>query len=448
MAPPITNHNCPTRSNPTMTSPLPALVTAIAFFQLTTSGTLDAITAGFFEISITSQIAVLAILFSTVFIAVSISQFIEPDSHHDDHDHKPPTFIDYPLDEMSKCDNDKEKFNAIYPMLRGEILSHMEDNEMPKEALEWCKTMMDYTVPGGKLNRGLTVVAVHRTLTQASSNRDLNDKEIARASVLGWAIEFLQAFFLVADDVMDASKTRRGQPCWYKKENVKLIAINDSFLLESYVFTMLKKHFGHEEYYTQLVELFIQVIQQTEFGQLLDLTSQDENVVDLDKFNLDRYQKIVKYKTAFYTFYLPVAIGMITSGVKDESAFDLARTICCQMGEYFQIQDDYLDCFGDPKVIGKVGTDIQDNKCSWLVVQALDRVTKEERTILEQNYGQWNDAKVAKIKDLYTKLDLPAVFSSYEENSYKVIQDELDKVTLMPRDVFELLLKKIYKRSK
>ena len=100
------------------------------------------------------------------------------------------------------------------------------------------------------------------------------------------------------------------------------------------------------------------------------------------------------------------------------------------------------------KIGSTVGTDIQDNKCSWLVVQALDRVTKEERTILEQNYGQWNDAKVAKIKDLYTKLDLPAVFSSYEENSYKVIQDELDKVTLMPRDVFELLLKKIYKRSK
>jgi farnesyl diphosphate synthase len=431
-----------------MSSPLPALVTAVALFQLTSSGTLDAITEGFFEISIPSQIAILAILFSTIFIAVSISKFIEPDSNHDDHDHKPPIFIDYPLDEMSKCDNDKEKFNAIYPMLRGELLSHMGENEMPKEALEWCKSMMDYTVPGGKLNRGLTVVAVHRTLTQASSNRDLTDKEIARASVLGWAIEFLQAFFLVADDVMDASKTRRGQPCWYKKEHVKLIAINDSFLLESYVFTMLKKHFGHEEYYTQLVELFIQVIQQTEFGQLLDLTSQDENVVDLDKFNLDRYQKIVKYKTAFYTFYLPVAIGMITSGVKDESAFDLAKKICCQMGEYFQIQDDYLDCFGDPKVIGKVGTDIQDNKCSWLVVQALDRVTKEERTILEQNYGQWNDAKVAKIKDLYTKLDLPAVFSAYEENSYKIIQDELDKVTLMPRDVFELLLKKIYKRSK
>ena len=118
------------------------------------------------------------------------------------------------------------------------------------------------------------------------------------------------------------------------------------------------------------------------------------------------------------------------------------------MGEYFQIQDDYLDCFGDAEVIGKVGTDIQDNKCSWLVVQALERCSRTQKKQLEANYGVWDDAKVVKVKKLYNDLDLQGVFAEYEEASYKEIQAELDKVNLMPRDVFELLLNKIYKRSK
>mmetsp|Transcript_32544 Transcript_32544/g.37908 ORF Transcript_32544/g.37908 Transcript_32544/m.37908 type:complete len:431 (+) Transcript_32544:80-1372(+) len=428
-------------------SSIPAVISGVAIYQLISSGTLDILTAGYFNLPIPSQVAILAILFATVFIAVSISQFIEPATSikDHDHDHTPPKH--YPLTELSKCANDKQKFMTIFPMLRDEMLSHMKNNEMIPEALEWCKTMMDYNVPKGKLNRGLTVIGVQRTLMKASSNRDLNEKEIARASVLGWAIEFLQAFFLVADDIMDESVTRRGQPCWYKLDHVKSIAINDSFLLESYVFTMIKEHFGEEEYYLELVELFLDVIQKTEFGQLLDLTSGDEKVVDLNRFTMERYQKIVKYKTAFYTFYLPVAIGMITSGVKDKSAFVLAKSICCQIGEYFQIQDDFLDCFGDPKTIGKVGTDIQDNKCSWMVLQALERVDKSQRELVQQNYGQWDDAKVAKIKELYKTLDLASVYEKYEETFYNQIQKDLAKVSLMPREVFDEAIKKIYKRK-
>jgi farnesyl diphosphate synthase len=77
--------------------------------------------------------------------------------------------------------------------------------------------MIEYNVVGGKLNRGITVLAVQRTL-KAAKTKDpkakLTSLETARASVLGWAIEWLQAFFLVADDVMDDSEERRGNPCW------------------------------------------------------------------------------------------------------------------------------------------------------------------------------------------------------------------------------------------
>ena len=69
-------------------------------------------------------------------------------------------------------------------------------------------------------------------------------------------IELLQAFFLVSDDIMDSSKTRRGQPCWYLQPKVGMIAINDAFMLESSIFILLKKYFRSHSAYIDIVELF------------------------------------------------------------------------------------------------------------------------------------------------------------------------------------------------
>ena len=55
-------------------------------------------------------------------------------------------------------------------------------------------------------------------------------------AVLGWCIEWMQAWLLVADDVMDDSLTRRGQPCWYRQKHVGMIALNDAFTIEMLVY--------------------------------------------------------------------------------------------------------------------------------------------------------------------------------------------------------------------
>lgn len=121
----------------------------------------------------------------------------------------------------------------------------------------------------------------------------------------------------------------------------------------------------------------------TEMGQLIDLITAPEDAVDLSQFSLERHRLIVIYKTAYYSFYLPVALAMHVVGITSPVLFEQAKSILVPLGEYFQIQDDYLDCFGTPEQIGKIGTDILDNKCSWCINTALKKCNAEQRKVLD-----------------------------------------------------------------
>ncbi|CAH2327566.1 farnesyl pyrophosphate synthase [Pelobates cultripes] len=292
----------------------------------------------------------------------------------------------------------------------------------------------------------MTVLAAYRELVGPDLQKDGN---LQRALTVGWCVELLQAFFLVADDIMDNSVTRRGQPCWYKKDGIGLDAVNDSFLLEASIYRLLKKYCRGQTYYLHLLELFLEKLIDTELGQALDLITAQPGKVDLNRYTETRYKAIVKYKTAFYSFYLPVAAAMYMAGIDGEEEHGNAKTILLEMGEFFQIQDDYLDCFGDPSVTGKIGTDIQDNKCGWLVVNALQRVTPDQRKILEENYGQHDMTKVQNVKQLYEELDMPSVYKQYEEDSYRRLQLLISQhANGLSKEIFNGLARKIYKRQK
>jgi len=344
----------------------------------------------------------------------------------------------------------REQFIAVFPQLVDELLEYMDKEGMPQDAKDWYKKVLEYNTPGGKLNRGLSVVDTVEIL----KGRALNKDEYFKAAILGWCIELLQAYFLVADDMMDQSITRRGQPCWYKVPAVGNIAINDAFMLEGAIYFLLKKHFRREAYYVDLLELFHDVTFQTELGQLIDLITAPEDHVDLSKFSLEKHQKIVVYKTAFYSFYLPVALAMRMVGVTEESAYELALSILLPLGEYFQVQDDYLDCYGDREVIGKIGTDILDNKCSWNINVALQNATEEQRKALDENYGRKSSSSESVVKSIFSSpnVDIPGRFASYEAASYERINALIDRVdekgTGMKKEVFRSFLGKVYKRSK
>jgi farnesyl diphosphate synthase len=340
-----------------------------------------------------------------------------------------------------------EEFEAIYPKLEAALLDDAKALKLPQAEYEWYKKNLNVNPLGGKCNRGMSVPDTVSLLV----DRPLTEEEYFQAATLGWMTELLQAFFLVSDDIMDSSVTRRGQPCWYRQEGVGLIAINDAFLLESAIYTLLKKFFRSHPAYVDFLEIFHDTTYKTELGQLCDLLTAPEETVNLDNFSMEKYRFIVIYKTAYYSFYLPVALALHMLQVATPTTLKQAEDILIPLGEYFQIQDDFLDNFGKPEHIGKIGTDIKDNKCSWLVNQAIEIATPEQRKILEENYGVKDDAKEAVIKQLYDDMKLKQRFEEFEEkrsNEIRAMIDQIDESSGLKKSIFELFLGKIYKRTK
>lgn len=327
--------------------------------------------------------------------------------------------------------------------------------DLPQRETQWIKDMLDYNVKGGKMNRGLMVVDAGVAILEQKGRLISND-DFCRLAVLGWAIEWLQAWLLVADDIMDSSLTRRGQPCWYKKlEQIWYIAINDAVTIENFVYQIMKRHFADHPNFVQLLDLMIETTMQTELGQLSDTLC---DVLELEDLTPERWELIVTYKTSFYSFYLSVAFAMTYAGVSSKEAFDAARDILVTMGVYFQAQDDYLDCFGTPEQIGKVGTDIQDKKCGWLFTKAYHQLADDEqKAFLDKHYGKCKvgSAEELKIKALYEDLGLKELYVEYEQESYHKImsmknakQGAVLARAGVPWQVFEIFLQKVYKRKK
>ncbi|KAK5993440.1 Farnesyl pyrophosphate synthase [Cladobotryum mycophilum] len=340
-----------------------------------------------------------------------------------------------------------KEFESVWPKLQEALLDHAKSYKLPEAELNWFKKSLETNPIGGKCNRGMSVPDSASVILGAP----LSEEQYFQAATLGWLTELLQAFFLVSDDIMDGSITRRGAPCWYRQEGVGMVAINDAFMLEISIYTLLKKFFRSHPAYIDLVELFQETTYQTELGQLCDLLTAPEDTVNLDNFSMEKYQFIVIYKTAYYSFYLPVALALYQLNIATPKNLKQAEDILIPLGEYFQVQDDYLDNFGLPEHIGKIGTDIKDNKCSWLVNQALKIATPEQRRILEENYGIKDDAKELVIKKLYDDLKLKDIYEEFEEkraNEIRAKIEQLDESEGLKKGVFEAFLAKIYKRSK
>ena len=148
----------------------------------------------------------------------------------------------------------------------------------------------------------------------------------------------------------------------------------------------------------------------------------------------------------------------ISHNTEGQDPYALASSILLPLGEYFQVQDDYLDFAGTPEQIGKIGTDIVDNKCSWCVNTALALATPAQRKVLDENYGRKDSEAERRVKAVFEEVGIREKFAVYEEDAYKRIIGLIETIPVgglgndgavkLRREVFKSFLDKIYKRQK
>lgn len=182
--------------------------------------------------------------------------------------------------------DDLREFMAVWPDLVRDLRDYAKKYE-PHLSVNWFAKSLQYNVPNGKKNRGLALVLAFKML---ASSDQVNEENMRLAQVLGWCVEMLQSVFIMADDIMDGSETRRGHKCWYKLDEVGLTAINDSMMIENGIYHLLKKYFGDKEYYNDLIDLFHDVTFITTLGQLQDLKTAGG---DVTTFTMENYKTIV-----------------------------------------------------------------------------------------------------------------------------------------------------------
>uniref|UniRef100_A0A1B0CKL7 Farnesyl pyrophosphate synthase n=1 Tax=Lutzomyia longipalpis TaxID=7200 RepID=A0A1B0CKL7_LUTLO len=272
----------------------------------------------------------------------------------------------------------------------------------------------------------------------------LTEENFLLSIYLGWCLEVYHATVLMLDDIMDGSKTRRGQACWYIHPDVRFRAINDAVILDAAIYNFLHKHFNSLQCYGRIIETFHKNAFLLNMGQFMDLSAEQQDAMT---FTMDQFRKTVIHKTAHHSFYVPIELAYNLAEQTDMQTLHAAREILYEMGIFFQIQDDFLDCYGDPKVTGKIGTDIEDGKCTWLIVTFLNRANSAQKDILKESYGKEDAESVAMVKQLYNQVGLPDAYKNYEEETYKRIKKDIQEAEGIPKKICHRLMDKLYGRK-
>lgn len=228
---------------------------------------------------------------------------------------------------------------------------------------------------------------------------ELFDEIHPDAYPLAAAIELFHNFTLIHDDIMDKAPLRRGKPTVHSKygEPTALLG-GDVMLVVAYDYLNRIDNL----YLKKIVHLFNQTAKEVCEGQQLDMDFEKIPAV-----NLPEYIHMISLKTSVL-LAASLRMGAIMGGAGEGNQIQLYE-FGKKLGIAFQVQDDYLDAFGDPEKFGKqIGGDIIANKKTFLLIHALESANASQKTELERLIKSDESSKVEKVLNLFRECGIDA----------------------------------------
>jgi geranylgeranyl diphosphate synthase type II len=246
------------------------------------------------------------------------------------------------------------------------------------------------------------------------------------------AVELFHNFSLIHDDIMDKAPLRRGMETVHTKygEPTAILA-GDVMLVQAYEY--LNKI--HPDHLQKILGLFTKTAKEVCEGQQLDMDFESKETVFLSE-----YIKMITLKTSVL-LAASLQLGAIMGGAGEASQNHL-YSFGKNLGIAFQIQDDYLDAFGDPEKFGKqIGGDIIANKKTFLMIHVLETASQEQLKELQELIKNNPSDKVERVLNIFRacKVDewARSLKEHYLNNAFQNLED-IPVVSSRKKPLYEL----------
>ncbi|TAG11377.1 MAG: polyprenyl synthetase family protein [Sphingobacteriia bacterium] len=251
---------------------------------------------------------------------------------------------------------------------------------------------------------------------------ELFDTIHADAYEVATAIELFHNFTLLHDDIMDDASLRRGMETVHVKYNSSTALLaGDVMLIKAYDY--LNKI--NIQYLHKIIRLFNKTATEVCEGQQMDMDFEKRNDVSLEE-----YIQMITLKTSVL-LAASLEMGAVMGGASEGNCKHLYE-FGKNLGVAFQIQDDYLDAFGDPAKFGKeVGGDIKQNKKTFLLLHALEVATPNQKSALLALMEQNPTDKIEKVLSIYKACGIDAWANQLKEQYLQTALKHLEDIAVL-----------------